>query len=819
LKWQFGVLGAFLAFLALLAFLPSAEATTNCRASGDWCEGYSMVGTTTGGTGSGRCFFLKTDTSTPTCTTGGIGSSSALTWELDAAGCITFYYYDIANGLVPPAVPNKVTIQVRHDDSSTSIGSSYLSNGAEPTNGQSYSFCATSTHVAGATARAGTVRLYLNAVKDNGNGLPGNTNYNVDTDGTGSQDTSHDRGALRAKMIVASINRNSYPADSTFAYGTASDESVTVTATFTEPFADNNHEHLQTGLVDEATLVVGALGSCVDIDASTTLAQSYVVDSTFPAANSPYVAALQICAGNAALTGLRWTIFAATGHCGACVRLADTSMYDSTDINIDPGIRFDKDGTGTPDDSWIVKLGSSSGAVVSVLNKGETVYLEGYLLNARGEKLTRAMMIGREDPTPTSCATPGTVTPSGGGLYSGTAVLNTGAVCNTAADATGIARYFRATNTDQNKLSAQLFAVSSLYYVDSHLQIASTLMTDDFPTEDATEILAYEVRGDGLGGDMSETTRQWCHVETVRKDTPVDTSGSAVTRTIKDPTTATRATGTTDTDSTGWTATSQNLLASTPLGDDWTALCSVAFNGNTGTDTETFESFVNVTGGGNTYQADPLKAFAAYDPTDDVVRVVISAAYLDGSARTGAEDDLFVDAYDGSMSLEVNGDNPTEIMGTAYGVYTYDFTPTGTGIYTVRVRTLDPTSMDPITVGQTLLVAPGVNGTTENATLALLLDKLGPQGEPVNIESATLDFWLPLSLWFIGLLVFLKLGKLLAAGATTAGLGLTLATGGDMGWAALALIILVLALWLEATLMEGIYQRWFGGRSGRREPN
>lgn len=87
----------------------------------------------------------------------------------------------------------------------------------------------------------------------------------------------------------------------------------------------------------------------------------------------------------------------------------------------------------------------------------------------------------------------------------------------------------------------------------------------------------------------------------------------------------------------------------------------------------------------------------------------------------------------------------------------------------------------------------------------------------LDISSTTGDFWLPVFLWFAAVLLFLKLGKLLAAGASTAGLGLALATNGNLGWAALALIILVLALWLEATLMEGIYQRWFSGRAGRRE--
>lgn len=739
---------------------------------------------------------------------------------MDAGSCIPLYYYDVANGGVPPAAPNKMTLKLFFDNSGILVRT-ILNAGAEPANGASFSVCATSDGTSGGSPRAGTYYAHIEATKDNGAGGVGN--YRIGSDGSAAVGTvaSFDVGGLRAKTIVSSIARNAYPAGSTFAYGPAGDETVTITATFSQPGADNNVETSSTSILDASTLLIGQAGATVDIDATTTLAQGFLADNTFPVTNSPYVPGWTI-AGNSGLLGEKWTILAATGHGAGLTRVSDTFIYGAT-FNIDSRIKLDSTASGgftTADETDRSYAGGScSGSQVDLFNRGEMACTSWAVVNARDEYLSRSMTFTRRDTANTVCASYGSLTPSSN-IYTVSGSFATSATCLAAADNVGTARHLLVTNTDQSYVSGTIYKLSSLYYVDSHLQYASTLATDDFPTDDATEVLAYEVRGDGLGGDMSQTARQWCHVDGVRQDVGIDTSGSAITRTIKDPTATTRATATTDTDSTGWTPTSQNLLASTPLGD-WTALCSVAFNGNTGTDTETFEAFVNATGGGDIYQADPLKAFASYNPASDKVRVAISASYLDGSARTGAAADIYVDAWNEALTQVVTAQNPTELAGTAYGVYIYDFTPATDGIFTVRARTTDPDTMAAITVGNDLLVAQPAsftfNGTVENATLALLLDKLGPQGEPVNIESSTLDFWVPVLLWFAALLFFLKFGKLMAAGAATAGVGLALATGGDLGFMALALVLLVLALWLEATVMEAIYQRWFSGRAGRRE--
>lgn len=915
----------------------------NCHASGNWCQGYSTMSTTTGGVASSRCFSLRTTNAAPTCALGGVTASNEATWEMNAGACLTFYYFEGTNGAVPPATPNKMTINVRFDNTGTVVRTYQTSPTAPPVTGTSYSFCSTSDGTVTGALRAGTYRLYVRAIKDNGAGGVGN--YDIDSDGTATVgvNIANDKGAIRGKLFVASVSPSAYPSGSTFAYGSAGDESATITATFTQPIADNNVETVFDSILDSGTLLIGQAGATVDVDAVTTLAQAFVIDQTFPLANAPYVPGFTI-AGNSALTSLKWTILASTGHGAGLTRVSDTFIYGST-FNIDPNIKMDSDGAGGygaadgTDKSYVT---TCTGGLVELFNRGETVCQEWYLYNSRGELLSRAMSFARRD-SGNQCSSYGSLSPTAN-KYTQTEALPNGGACAAAADTTGTPRFLRVTNTDQTYDSgtvmsvssllrfdadgsgapdndvavclnacpatettlfnrgeavdcegylinargtqyqqtgvqwraeasdatqtnsqainhvagkyscnaftltsgekatadttgdphkwtatkdgntatsdANRFAVSSLYFVDSHLQISGTLAPDDYPTDDAAEDLAYEIRSDGSGGDASDVIHHWCKVEGVRHDVNIDTSGSAVTRNIIDPLIVTRAAGTTDTGADGWTPTSQNLLASTPLGDDWTALCSVSFGGNTGTDTETFETLIADAGTGETVYtgADPLTVFGGAYVFNQTIPVAVHSRLLDGSARLGVASEIFVSVYEWpAMTSVVTGGSVVELDATnAPGAYVYAFTPPAIGSYLIAANTTDGATA--IGAHNVITLTASASGTDSNDTLALLLDKLGPQGEPVNIESSTLDFWVPVVLWLVALLFFLKLGKLLAAGAATAGLGLALATDANLGWAALALIILVLALWLEATLMEGIYQRWFGGRVGRRTP-
>lgn len=301
------LLGCFAAILVLLAFASPVEATTVCKASGNWCEGFAHVSTNTGGVGVTRCFAFRTVNLAPTCLVGGVTPANEA-WEMAAGACTTLYYWNVASGGgVAPATPNKVALQVYSP--AAAVRSYYLlTTGSVPANGDSFQFCATSDGTNTGSPMAGTFLLFVQAVKDNGAGGIGN--YNIGSNGASTAGTvvSFDNGALRGQHLVSSIARNAYPAGSTFAYGPAGDESITITGTFSQPNGEGGVECMRTGVLDSATLTIGATGASVDVDAATTLAQSQVVDTTFPAANSPYVGVLLTGQCNAALTGLPWTV-------------------------------------------------------------------------------------------------------------------------------------------------------------------------------------------------------------------------------------------------------------------------------------------------------------------------------------------------------------------------------------------------------------------------------------------------------------------------------------------------------------------------------
>lgn len=462
-----------LALGAVVYLTEDAQASTNCHATGNWCQGYAQVSTKTGGVlgTDERCFALRLTNTAPTCAA--VPSNEA-GWEVNAGSCQTLYYYDVANGATAPAVPNKVWVYSIYDTAAAGAPGGeidYLNAGTEPANGASYTFCATSTGAAGGAARSGTWQIGLRLAKDNGIGGVGNYDINswsnqANCASVGAASTC-DRGALRALVTVSSIARGAYPAGSTFAYGSGGNEQVTVTATYPQPYAENNVEALTTGLLDSATHLVGSNGGGVDVDTGS-LAQSVTIDTTnTPFSGSPYVPVLTVT-GNAALTGLPWTGVATTGNGANIVRFSATTAYDSTTFNVDPRIRLDSDGVGTfatADETDKSYVGTCTGGLVELYNKGETVCHEWYIFNARAEQLTRAMTHARLDGANTQCATYGSLTPSAG-KYTKTDTLSTGSTCLAVADTTGSTRHLRVTNTGQSYDSGTTFRVSSLLRFD-----------------------------------------------------------------------------------------------------------------------------------------------------------------------------------------------------------------------------------------------------------------------------------------------------------------------------------------------------------------
>lgn len=684
---------------ALLIVADRVDATAQCQPgspTADTCMGVSGVGTTTGGTLSGRCLYFTVQSVAPPCSTGGIittGNQAA--WELDPSGCTTLYYHNVANGAVPPATPNKLTLSIFYDDTSTAIRT-YQSLAAPPATGTGHQLCATNDGTSTGSPRSGPALILIRAVKDNGNGLPGNTNYDIIMTGTGTQDTSFDIGFIRFKTTVSNITHSAYPSGSTFAYGASADESITITGSFTTPAGDSNRETMFTSILDESTLLVGQAGSTVDVD-SGSLAQSFVVDSTFPFANSPYDGCLTIV-GNG-YNGLKHTRYTATGHGATINRISDTFACNTADFNIDSRIKMDSDTTGgfasADETDRSYTGGSCSGSLIEVFNHGETICTAWSLVNARDQYLSRSMTFARRDSVNTVCSSYGSLSPTAN-VYTITGSLSTGGTCLAANDITGLPRHILTTNTDQSYASGTVYSVSTLYFVDTHLQLSNILVADDYPTEDANEDLQYFVRSDGSGGDDSDTIHLWCGVQGVRKDLNIDTSGNAISANIQDPTSTVRESDMGDSDTSGFTTGMLNLLATTPLGDDWEGNCSVSFNGNTGADTEMFE--VSVEGGGGTviveeilHVGDPLKVFCEYYALNESVLCTISESYLDGTARTGNAADTDVYLYAPDHSLVVNGDQPTEV---AFGSYYYEYANATEGTWLALIRTMNETGVD-----------------------------------------------------------------------------------------------------------------------------
>lgn len=714
-------------------------------------------------------------------------------WQLDAGACITLYYYRSTSGATPP-IPDTVTLQVRYDTTATVV-ITYVNNGAEPASGSTYTFCATTDGTSGGTARAGTFRLHLAAVRDD-LVFPYSASTDTTTDtacaGAGSMCNVR-KGAVRSNIKIADCTRSAYPAGSTFAYGPAGDEQVTLTVTGTQRFADTNGELVDVDILRNSDSGVIVAGATQEMNAGSA-AEAATIDTTFDSASTSYDCQLEIRGGSGLIAGLGWTTCATTGHGSGVTCTAGTLFAKKLNVfTADPRIIFDADGSGTfatADDAEVTRTGSSTGPLAETFVRGEVVYYETFIFNARSEKLSRSMtfavrnsasstensqslspssnkysttytvgatdaldakklrvsnadqlrdtpatvwtvgagslqidgdgagspdnqpvcthsvynrvesvtceyfVMGGSGPTPVDDVS--SVVKASDGATENTQTLDpvsnkythtytTGSTHKAVADTTGDDHKFTVTagGTTINSVS-RVFGLSSLYFLDAHIESDTTLTPDDFPTEDANEDMTYHI-----SNDLTDTTSGWCHVKNVRKDTNIDTSGSAVTRAYVDPAAATRQTQNTDTGSDGWTSTRLDQLASTPLGT-WHFTCSVTFNGNTGTDDESFTVGV-LGGGGGAAAGDPLRIDVSCKrcyPGDSVL-LMASESNADGSARTGNNAGTLFFVVNPSGTAVVNGATGTE---QGYGGYYYTYSLGGspaTGIWKVGVRTTD----------------------------------------------------------------------------------------------------------------------------------
>jgi hypothetical protein len=85
----------------------------------------------------------------------------------------------------------------------------------------------------------------------------------------------------------------------------------------------------------------------------------------------------------------------------------------------------------------------------------------------------------------------------------------------------------------------------------------------------------------------------------------------------------------------------------------------------------------------------------------------------------------------------------------------------------------------------------------------------------MNFDSLGFDGLLLTIAWLITLIWCLRNGKLLAAGFATIGVFVSFVPG-PPDWIQLtAILLFVIAIWLEAMLRERIYSRWLGDEKAR----
>jgi hypothetical protein len=304
--------------------------------------------------GSTRSFALRTDAVSSTAA----GDLAGFT--LSAGDSITLTYQTGTTGALAPSAPNTVIIQVYYE-TGTSTLIKELYNGAPPSSGTNFTFYATDDGESGGSPRAGTLRLYVQAIRTDFGA------YNVNSDSNG------DQGVIRANAKVSDLSVSAYSSGTTFAYGTASNENITLTATHTQPYDVRGHENVRIDALDITAQQVS--GTVKDIGSATTTTQVFTVSDIFDDTAKSYGTDF-IPIGVAQLvpdsdTNMLWTSFVDDG---SNVEQNGNSVNRESFYDVDPRI------------------------TITTVTIGETVYnrLESSthsfeINNARAENLTRSV--------------------------------------------------------------------------------------------------------------------------------------------------------------------------------------------------------------------------------------------------------------------------------------------------------------------------------------------------------------------------------------------------------------------------------------------
>lgn len=580
-------------------------------------------------------------------------------WELDAGGSIVLTYQEKTESVGPPPTADTVILNIFRDDSSTVVRT--LHNGAPPADGSTFTFHATHDGTAGGTPAAGTFRIKVRAIRD---GIT--TDYDCSSDG--EEATSGDvdcveflTGGLRSRMIASTLTVPSPPADTTYAYGPTGDEQATCEASVSRTVAAAAHEDHFLRAIDSANATIESSPQ-TEVPTMGSLSFASTIDDTYPKTSANYGCQIDLT-GNSPLSGVAWTVFAATGHGTGIVRVDDDTVRRGDMFTADPTVHFDSD-TSLPTDNEVT-------SDFELYNRAENFSLSWDLRNARDERISKSLTFVTVDSDGSTNALGTDTGPRYGinGTWSAT--------IDATNDETGDPKHVRLTATDKSDDSVDSFSISSLYFADTHTQKSLPLTKDDFPDENDGELFTF------ISGE--DTIRTWCHVKGVRKDREIDTGPNEVTILITDNEGGEQENSQHETGADGWTATNTTTPATPPTGQ-WTATCSVASGGNTGDDPQFIDISTSFTG-------DKLPRIVFWEVGETVrVWVLIESSDIpvtpDSLPRIkfGRIDPPFSfdEVIDTEWALMTNAMNHTESINGS--LYYYDFSPPAPGNYSVVAK-------------------------------------------------------------------------------------------------------------------------------------
>lgn len=504
-------------------------------------KGAALVETTTGGLlGATRFWALSTTDADPTGDQPG--------WDATTGTQVTVYFRTGTTGLTPPSAADSVRLEVRQSNG-TVLKTLYT--GATPANGTPYTFDLTDTGNPGGSERSGGLELYVQAEFD---GITGD--YNVDSQNTATVGSISQwaRGLYVSNKKVSDLTVSAYPAGSTFAYGTAASETLTLTVTHTQPFVANQGQVRVDALDVTSTQ---ASGSAQNVNGTTTQ-QLFTADNTFDDSAKSYGVEV-VATSNAFLTpdsgAVKWTKLVDDG---VNVEQNGDNVRRQSFYNVDPRITMGVPTTGLP-----------------IYNRGQSATVDFGVTNARGEALTRSLNWQIKDSG-------GSIMSSGSDTGSNYDADYTIGIADTAtADFVGDQWTVNTSQSDVDSNPFQnIYTVGSLYRVVIRAQ-KTTILLPSGPND-----TQYTISADFV--------YHWVEVMDAADVNAIDTGPSDVTTRFLDPDSTvidTRSSGTEPDVTNGslpeWTP--RLRFTPEPPAGAWTVDTQVAHSGNTGSDSLTLD--------------------------------------------------------------------------------------------------------------------------------------------------------------------------------------------------------------------------------------